>query len=82
MELSIIIIVLCGTIVFGQWHYCRQIQTLTEKLMAGNYTNYTQAQVMVQESKKPFIEQRIELPGEDENDEQLRRLNSMIKPPF
>lgn len=81
IETSIIILILSTLLVFSQWYYLRLIRQLTDKIMAGNYTNYAQAQAMVQDSKKPFTGEKIELTGEDELDE-LRRLNSMVAPPL
>lgn len=81
MELLVIIIVLSGLLIFSNVYYLRIVKQLTDKIMAGNYTNYAQAQVMLQDGNKHYPEQKIELTGEEELEE-LRKLNSMVAPPL
>lgn len=75
----VIILVLLLVLCFQQWFYLRQIGKMTDKIMAGNYNNYAQAQAYLQQAEKPEMHEKLELPEEDP---ELRRLNQMIAPPL
>lgn len=77
--LGIIGLVLCFT-AYQQWFYLKQIQKLVDKMIAGNYSAYSQGQAHVNESLRPK-EFRVEIP-QDEGMDELAQLNQMIKPPF
>lgn len=83
MESMVVILLLAAIIVYQQWFFSKQMQTLIDKIMAGNYAAYSQSQVLVNESLKAPMQNgfNIQLPQDEEMDE-LAQLNAMIKPPL
>lgn len=80
----IVILGLIACVCFQQWFYLKQIQKLIDKIMAGNYSAYSQGQAFVNESLKAPTGPNgfnVQLPQEGEFDE-LAQLNSMIRPPL
>lgn len=79
----IAIIVLIAVVCFQTWFYLKQIHRLIDKVMAGNYATYTQAQAFVNESMKaPVMPNGFNVQLPQQEDDELAQLNAMIKPPL
>lgn len=85
MNLELIVILsLIVLVMFQQIFFLKQIQTLVDKVMAGNYATYSQSQAFVNESMKapaPAHGFNVQMPQDGELDE-LSQLNAMLRPPL
>lgn len=79
----VVILSLIAFVGFQQWFFLKQIQKLVDKVMAGNYSAYSQGQAFVNESMKapPAQGFNVQMPQDGEFDE-LSQLNAMLRPPL
>lgn len=76
---ALVILILCGTLLALQVLHHREVQKLTEKIMAKNYGEYVQGEVYKQPPvKAEKTNATDEAALEKENNEVLSELNKMV----